>query len=510
MPPTTILIILDGWGYSESSEHNAIAQGQTPVWDELWNNCPTALLDCSGERVGLPAGQMGNSEVGHIALGAGRIINQDLARINRTIADGSFANNSAFLAAIHATPNRKLHLMGLLSPGGVHSHEDHFTELLRVASARGCEVIVHAFLDGRDTPPKSAESTLQKIQSVCDSLGQRGIASICGRYYAMDRDRRWERTEAAYRLLTECVASRSVNNESIALRTAYELDESDEFVKPTLVGKPMPVRNGDAVVFMNFRADRARQLSTALIGGEGIGFERKSRPALSLFVAMASYGSAIDCGSHHTPVKVAFPLTRVSNSLGEYLASLGKSQLRIAETEKYAHVTYFFSGGREEPFDNETRHFIPSPSVSTYDLAPQMSCSLITDRVVRTINNSEVDFIVCNFANGDMVGHTGKFNAAVEAVEAIDVSLGRIVEAINQTNSHCLITSDHGNVEQMRNAADDQPHTAHTTGPVPLVYVGSRLLELQKRGSLTDVAPTLLSLMQLSVPNEMTGRSLIR
>ncbi len=505
-----MLIILDGWGYSESRKYNAIAQGRTPVWDDLWSRRPTALLDCSGESVGLPIGQMGNSEVGHMVLGAGRVICQDLARIDRTIEDGSFANNPAFLAAINAIPNQKLHLMGLLSPGGVHSHENHFIELIRVAATHDCEVIVHAFLDGRDTPPKSAETTLRKIQSTCESLGQRGIASICGRYYAMDRDRRWERTKAAYRLLTECVASRSASNENTALRTAYELGEFDEFVKPTLVGRPTPVQDGDAVVFMNFRADRARQLSTALIGGEGIGFKRKSHPALALFVAMASYGRAIDGGSHHTPVKVAFSPTSISNSLGEHLANLGKSQLRIAETEKYAHVTYFFSGGREEPFDEEGRHFIPSPSVSTYDLAPEMSCSLITDRVVHAIGNDEVDFIVCNFANGDMVGHTGKFNAAVKAVEAIDASLGRITEAINRTNSHCLITSDHGNVEQMLNPADGQPHTAHTTGPVPLVYVGSRSLELRKRGSLADVAPTLLSLMQLSVPDEMTGQSLIQ
>ena len=502
----TVLIVLDGWGVREGARHNAIEAARTPHWDALWRGASTTL-EASGERVGLPAGQMGNSEVGHMHIGAGRVVHQDLTRIDRAVAIGALAVNEALRGAIDAsaTPGRTLHVMGLLSPGGVHSHEDQIAAFIKAAvmtKGRSVRVRLHAFLDGRDTPPKSAAASLRRFETRFPGV----VASITGRYYAMDRDARWERTECAWRLLAQGETPFRFATPLAALEAAYRRGETDEFVQPSAIhagGAPaVRVADGDVVVFMNFRADRARQLSQAFVASEFDGFPNRAPLALSAFVTLTRYADDL-------PAQAAFAPSPVDDSLGEVLAKRGMRQLRLAETEKYAHVTYFFSGRREAPFAGEDRVLVPSPKVATYDLAPRMSADAVTDELVAAIAAGDHQFIVCNYAGGDMVGHTGNFAAAVRAVEAVDECLGRLRAALGRHGGQALITADHGNAERMLDEASNQPHTAHTSSLVPLAYAGPRRIRFHAGGSLADVAPTVLALMAIEPPAAMTGRSLL-
>ena len=503
-----VLIILDGFGHSETSDSNAIKAAHTPNWQQILQENANGLISGSGEDVGLPDGQMGNSEVGHMNLGAGRIVYQDFTRVTKSIRDGDFFSNPVITSAVDkAVANQKaVHIWGLLSEGGVHSHEDHLHAMVKLAVERGAQqVYVHAFLDGRDTPPKSAMPSLQKMDAALRATGKGRIASIIGRYYAMDRDNRWERVEQAYCLMTEGVAERTAATAMAGLEAAYAAGESDEFVKATaIIGEGEQaalIKDGDAIVFMNFRADRAREISRAFVDNEFTGFERRIRPQLAEFVMLTQYSASIKA-------PVAYKPENLNNTLGEYLANLGKTQLRIAETEKYAHVTFFFSGGREELFAGEQRILVPSPKVATYDLQPEMSAYEVTDKLVAAIKSGEFDALICNYANGDMVGHTGVFDAAVKAVEALDVCLGRLYAAVKEVGGEMIITADHGNVEQMMDNQTGQAHTAHTCELVPFAYVG-RKATIKQGGVLSDVAPTLLSLMGIPVPVEMTGKNLI-
>lgn len=503
-PKPVLLLILDGWGQREERDHNAIAQADAPNWRRLLATCPHTLVDTHGEHVGLPHGQMGNSEVGHMNIGAGRIVYQDLTRIDAAIQDGTFFANPALLgacAAVKASAGT-LHVFGLLSPGGVHSQEQHILRMLELAHRQGVpRIAVHAFLDGRDTPPQSARASVEKLQAVCDQLAHASIATVSGRYYAMDRDQRWERVELAYAAIAEATAPWHADNALAALDAAYARGETDEFVKPTVIGNGSKIADGDAVVFMNYRADRARQLTQVFVDAGFSGFARARAIRLSAFVTLTHYSDNLHVSAE------AFPPQSLANSLGEYLASLGMKQLRIAETEKYAHVTFFFSGGREQPYPGEDRILVPSPKVATYDLKPEMSCPEVTDKLVAAIAGGTYDFIVCNLANADMVGHSGKLDAAIKAVEALDVAIGRLADAIRTAGGEMLISADHGNLEQMR-ADDGQPHTQHTVGPVPLVYLGRKAT--LDPGALCDLAPTVLALMGLAQPAEMTGRALVR
>ena len=512
MRNVTLLVVLDGFGHNDSPENNAIMCADTPNWDRLLAEMPHTLISGSGSDVGLPNGQMGNSEVGHMNLGAGRVTYQDLTRINRAIEQGEFARNRTMNAAFSKLDRSggALHVMGLLSPGGVHSHEDQIFELCRVARAKSVShIYLHAFLDGRDTPPKSAMASLEKAEHVMAGLGRAQIASITGRYYAMDRDNNWNRLERAYNLIVRGEAPFHAASAPKALEEAYQRGESDEFVQPTAIhaaaGGELPARlaDEDVIVFMNFRADRARQLTRSLIDQEFTAFERRSTVSLTDFVMLTRYADDIR-------TSCAFEPPVFSNTLGEYLSRLNKTQLRIAETEKYAHVTFFFSGGREQPFEGEERILVPSPKVATYDLKPEMSASEVTDELVAAIESETYDTIICNYANGDMVGPTGVFDAAVKAVQMLDTCIGRIVEALEKVGGQMLVTADHGNVECMANGNTGQPHTAHTCELVPLLYIGPQDLEFQSGGTLSDVAPTLLELMSLDKPAEMTGRSLVR
>ncbi|MGD1982842.1 MAG: 2,3-bisphosphoglycerate-independent phosphoglycerate mutase [Chromatiaceae bacterium] len=501
-----VLLILDGWGTSETVEHNAIAAAATPVWDRLWARYPHTLIRTSGSSVGLPGGQMGNSEVGHLNLGAGRVVYQEFTRISRSIRTGSFFSNRTLTDAVDlAVQNRSaVHILGLLSPGGVHSHETHIHAMARLAVERGAgQVFVHAFLDGRDMPPKSAEAALLAMDQTFEQLGGGRIASVIGRYYAMDRDHRWDRIQRAYDLLTLGRADYTAASGQAALLAAYERGETDEFVAATVIGEPVTVNDGDVVINMNYRSDRARQITRAFIEDDFSGFERTRRPRLAAFVSLTEYSKDFD-------IPVAYPPERLENTFGEYIANLGLHQLRIAETEKYAHVTFFFNGGVEKPNEGEDRILVPSPKIATYDLQPEMSAPEVTDRLVEAIAGGRYDAIICNYANGDMVGHTGKYDAAVQAIEVLDACLGRVTEATLAAGGELLITADHGNAEQMVDPKADQPHTAHTVNPVPLIYVGERASALMDNGALCDVAPTLLQIMGLPQPPEMTGRTLFK
>tara|TARA_R110002110_G_scaffold205066_7_gene417172 strand:- start:317769 stop:319328 length:1560 start_codon:yes stop_codon:yes gene_type:complete len=506
----TVLIILDGWGYREETRDNAIANGNTPVWDRLWESAPHTLISGSGLDVGLPEGQMGNSEVGHMSLGSGRVIYQNITRIDAAIQDGSFNQNPAYTTAIDKAiaGNGAVHVLGLLSAGGVHSHEDQILAAVKLAASRGARrVYLHAFLDGRDTPPRSAAASLEKADALFGELNCGRVASITGRYYAMDRDNRWDRIEQAYRLLTQGEAPYRFTRSDEALQAAYARDENDEFVLPTVIAAtdeaPAVIKDNDAVLFMNFRADRAREITRALIEPGFDDFKRTVVPQLADFVMTTEYAADINA-------PVAFPPESLDNVLGDYLGQHGMTQLRMAETEKYAHVTFFFSGGREEPFPGEERTLIQSPDVATYDLKPEMSAPELTDALVAAIESGKYDLIVCNYANGDMVGHTGVYAAAVKAVEALDTCLGRVETALLAAGGQALVTADHGNCEQMMDYDSGQHHTQHTTEHVPLVYIGSRDLQLDSRGGkLADIAPTLLALMKLPQPAEMTGHNLV-
>ncbi|TVS13140.1 MAG: 2,3-bisphosphoglycerate-independent phosphoglycerate mutase [Wenzhouxiangella sp.] len=502
-PSPVMLLILDGWGYREPADDNAISVGRTPNWDRLWSLNPRAFLDTSGEAVGLPAGQMGNSEVGHMNIGAGRIVYQELTRINQAIRDGEFADNPALGQALQAARKNggTVHILGLVSPGGVHSHEDHLLTTLEMAVSAGVEsVAVHAFLDGRDTPPRSAMASLERLQEAVSASAGARIAGICGRYYAMDRDQRWERTEKAWRLIVDGDSEHSAESATAGLAAAYDRGEDDEFVQPTRVGSGASIADGDVVIFINFRADRARQLSQAFVGKDFSAFDAR-RPRLAAMVTMTHYQDGLDC-------TVAFPPATLPELLGEVVAKAGLTQLRIAETEKYAHVTYFFNGGGEQVFRGEDRILVPSPKVATYDLKPEMSAPELQRRLLEQIEQGRHDLIVCNVANPDMVGHTGSFTAALAAVEAVDRVLGSVMSALGRAGGEMLVTADHGNVEQMSDPETGQPHTAHTLNPVPIVYYGPRPPAHMNDGSLRDIAPTLLGLLGLPAPEVMTGRPL--
>jgi 2,3-bisphosphoglycerate-independent phosphoglycerate mutase len=504
-----VLIILDGFGYSETKKYNAIAHAKTPVWTQLWQNNPRTLIDTSGMSVGLPEGQMGNSEVGHTTLGAGRVVYQNFTRINKAISDGDFFTNPVYVNAIDkAISNGKaVHVLGLLSSGGVHSHEDHILAMLKLAAGRGAKKLyLHAMLDGRDTPPRSAESSLRMAQDLMAELGTGQIASVVGRFFAMDRDKRWDRLQAAYELIVDGTAQYTATSGVEALLAAYDRGEDDEFVKATSVvpsgGSPVRIEDGDTVIFMNFRPDRARQLTHAFVTPSFNGFVRKRIPQLSAFVTTTEYEAGLN-------VLCAYPPDDLANTYGEVVAKHHKTQLRIAETEKYAHVTFFFNGGREETFPGEDRILIPSPKVTTYDLQPEMSAPEVTEKLVEAILSRRYDTIICNYANCDQVGHTGVFEAAVRAVEAVDECLGRVLAALEEVGGEVLVTADHGNVEQMFDESTGQAHTQHTTLLVPLVYKGARKLSLRDGGSLADIAPSLLCLLGIPQPAEMTGRNLL-
>jgi len=500
-----VLLILDGWGLSENADHNAIMVAKTPVWDRLWTDYPTTAIRTSGSAVGLPAGQMGNSEVGHMNLGAGRVVYQEFTRISESIRNKSFFGNRTLTDAVDlAIENDKaLHIIGLLSPGGVHSHEKHIHAMVRLAVERGAErLYLHAFLDGRDMPPKSAEPSLVAMQEVLAELGKGRIATLIGRYYAMDRDSRWGRVKHAYELITHSRAEHAADSALEALQMAYQRGETDEFVAASRIGPPVTIADGDVVINMNYRSDRAREITRALIEADFAGFARESQPKIAAFVALTEYSKDFD-------IPVAYPPARLENAFGAYIADLGLHQLRIAETEKYAHVTFFLNGGIDTPHEAEERILVPSPQVATYDLQPEMSAREVTDRLVESIRSGRFDAVICNYANADMVGHTGNFPAAVQAIEVLDECIGRVVSAVREAGGEMLITADHGNAEQMMDLEAGQPHTAHTTNPVPLIYVGDRASALLENGALCDIAPTLLEVMGLPKPAEMTGRSLL-
>ncbi|BCL71449.1 2,3-bisphosphoglycerate-independent phosphoglycerate mutase [Vibrio nigripulchritudo] len=501
------LVILDGWGHREEIESNSIANAKTPVMDDLLATCPNTLISSSGMDVGLPDGQMGNSEVGHTNIGAGRIVYQDLTRITKSIADGEFEQTEALVSAIDKAveAGKAVHLMGLMSPGGVHSHEDHIYAAVKMAAARGAEKIyLHCFLDGRDTPPRSAENSLKRFDALFAELGKGRIASLVGRYYAMDRDNNWDRVQAAYELLTEAKAEFSADSAVAGLEAAYARDENDEFVKATAIKaegqEDASIQDGDAVLFMNYRADRARQITRTFVT-DFAGFERNVFPSVE-FVMLTQYAADI-------PLATAFPPASLDNTLGEWLSKQGKTQLRMSETEKYAHVTFFFNGGVETEFEGEDRSLVASPKVATYDLQPEMSSEELTDKFVEAIKSGKYDSIICNYPNPDMVGHTGVYEAAVKAIEAVDTCVGRVVEAIREVGGQVLITADHGNAEMMVDPETGGVHTAHTTLPVPLVYVGERNVEFVEGGKLSDLAPTMLELTDTEIPAEMTGQVIV-
>ena len=504
-----MLIILDGWGYREAKEGNAILAARTPNLDQLMEKSPWCFLEASGEAVGLPEGQMGNSEVGHLNIGAGRIVYQDLTRINLSIRNGDFFENPAFLNAIlNAKANdSSLHLMGLVSYGGVHSYMTHIYALIKLAHENGLKkVYIHAFLDGRDVPPKAALKDIKELDAFCKENKNAKIATVSGRYYAMDRDKRWDRTKLAYDSLTTGVAPYTASDAETAVSEAYDRGETDEFVKPTVItdseGKPEAViQDNDSVIFFNFRPDRARQLTWAFVNKDFESFPRETHPKVH-YVCMAQYDETLD-------LPIAFPPEKLENVLGEVLSKHGLTQLRIAETEKYAHVTFFLNGGQEKCYEGEDRCLIPSPKIATYDLKPEMSVYEVTDEVIRRIRSGKYDVIILNFANMDMVGHTGFFEAAVKAVEAVDNCVGRIATALKEVGGAAIITADHGNAEQMENLITGEPHTAHTSNPVKCIYAGNSEVKALKNGKLCDLAPTLLELLQIRKPEEMTGESLI-
>ena len=501
---TIALIIMDGWGHRLDQQDNAIAHAKTPILDKLWQDCPSMLISSSGLDVGLPDGQMGNSEVGHVNIGAGRIVYQNLTKIDKAIDDGEFYQNPALVKAVDAAVanDKAVHILGLASPGGVHSHDDQILAMIELAAKQGAtKIYLHAFLDGRDTPPRSALATLEKFDAKFAEVGAGKTATLIGRYFAMDRDNRWDRVEEAYKLLTQAESLYSADTAVAGLEAAYARDENDEFVKATVIGEAAPISDGDAVIFMNFRADRAREITRAFVDTDFTGFERSVIPKLADFVMLTEYAASID-------TSIAFPSDKLVNTLGSVLEQQNKTQLRISETEKYAHVTFFFNGGVEDPFTGEDRELIPSPQVATYDLQPEMNSEMLTDKLVAAIECEKYDVIICNYPNGDMVGHTGVFDAAVKACEAVDQSIGRVVEALEKVGGECLITADHGNAEMMINPETGGIHTAHTNLPVPLIYFGRDAVPAET-GRLSDLAPTMLTLLGQEIPAEMTGKNLM-
>jgi 2,3-bisphosphoglycerate-independent phosphoglycerate mutase len=504
-----ILVILDGWGINPRKEGNAIAQASTPNIDRLNRDFPASSLSMSGVDVGLPDGQMGNSEVGHMILGAGRIVHQDLTLIHKDIDEGKFYHNPVLLAALRKAKDKsgRLHLLGLLGDGGVHSHQRHMEALIEMARREKVgKVYLHLFLDGRDTPPNSAEQFVLDLNEKLKAYPEVRVATVSGRYYAMDRDKRWDRTEKAYLCLTEGAGNKA-DSALEAIRKSYEQKITDEFVLPAIISGVVPeglIRDGDGVIFFNFRADRARQLTRALTEDDFREFPRKRSPALATFVTMTQYNESFK-------VPVAYPPRDIRRILGEIASQSGLRQLRIAETEKYAHVTYFFNGGEEAEFPGEERILIPSPKdVPTYDLKPEMSAREVTEALVKQLREQDIGLVIANYANADMVGHTGNFEAAVRACEVIDECIGRVVEAAMSKNGKMIITADHGNIEQLIDYDTGMPHTAHTTNRVPVILVDEeRRKSRLNQGTAIDVAPTILQLLGLPQPQEMTGHSLI-
>jgi len=502
-PKPLVLIILDGFGVAEPGPTNAVHLANTPTFDWLYARYPHATLKASGEDVGLPDGQMGNSEVGHLNIGAGRIVYQDLTRISKAIKTSDFAANPVLNEALTwvLDHNSQLHLMGLLSDGGVHSHNTHLYALLKLAKERGVKkIIVHCFLDGRDTPPQSGLSYLKELKEELDKLKVGQIGTVMGRYYAMDRDKRWPRTELAYKAIVHGEGEKAASPEEVISRS-YAAGANDEFVKPTVLPGHQQVKDKDAVIFFNFRADRARQLTQAFIDKEFTAFKRGQAPDV-LFVSFTEYDIRF-------PIPVAFPPEKLKNTFTEVLAQNNLKQLHVAETEKYAHVTFFFNGGVEKPVPGEDRILVPSPKVATYDLQPEMSAFEVSKKVCQAITAQQYDFIVANFANPDMVGHTGMLSAAVKAVETVDQCLSQIIAALKETTGELLIIADHGNLEKMA-GKDGHPWTAHTANPVPIIYVSDKEADISNGGRLADVAPTLLTILNLPIPPEMTGRNLIK
>jgi 2,3-bisphosphoglycerate-independent phosphoglycerate mutase len=504
-PRPVVLCILDGWGHRDTPKDNAIALAKTPVWDDLMAHAPLGWLRTSGLAVGLPEGQMGNSEVGHMNLGGGRVVMQDLPRIDAAVANGELAKNPGLLDFIEKLKKSggTAHVMGLLSPGGVHSHQDHIAALAQAISTAGIPVRIHAFLDGRDTPPKSALQYLAKFQADIAGLKDTAIATVCGRYYAMDRDKRWERVEKAYACLTAGEGHRAATPAE-AVEHSYAADGTDEFVLPAAIGGYTGMADGDGVLMANFRADRAREILTALLDPAFDGFNRTKVIAFAAAAGMVEYSQALN------PFLITlFAPLDLKDTLGEIVAARGLKQLRIAETEKYAHVTFFFNGGVEDVFPGEDRILVPSPKVATYDLQPEMSAPEVTDKLVAAIGSGKYDLIVVNYANPDMVGHTGVLSAAIKAAETVDHCLGRLKEAVEKAGGAMLITADHGNLEMMMDDESGQPHTAHTTFDVPVILVGRQNVGGLRNGALADVAPTVLSLMGIPQPAAMTGVSLL-
>ncbi len=504
----TVLMILDGYGLNDKCEANAVCEAKTPVMDQLMSQCPFVKGNASGLAVGLPDGQMGNSEVGHLNMGAGRIVYQELTRISKEIEDGDFFKNEALLKAVeNAKKNDSaIHFMGLLSDGGVHSHITHLYGLLELAKREGLsKVYVHCFLDGRDTPPASGKGYIEQLEEKMKEIGVGRIGVVSGRYYAMDRDNRWDRVEKAFRALTKGEGVQGTDAAAL-VQQSYDEGTTDEFVLPTVVlkdGKPACIEDGDSVVFFNFRPDRAREITRAFCDDEFTRFERGSRMNLT-YVCFTDYDDTIE------NKLVAFHKVNINNTFGEFLAANGLKQARIAETEKYAHVTFFFNGGIEEPNEGEDRILVKSPKVPTYDLKPEMSAYEVCDRLVEAIGSGKYDVIIINFANPDMVGHTGVEPAAIKAVEAVDACVGRAVEAIKKADGQMFICADHGNAEQLVDYETGEPFTAHTVNPVPFILVNADpAYRLREGGCLADIAPTLIELMGLTQPKEMTGKSLL-
>lgn len=501
-----VLVIFDGWGHREDKKYNAIANANTPNFDQLYTSCPHTLLNASGHYVGLPTEQMGNSEVGHMNIGSGRIVYQDLTRIARDIDNGDFHRNPIINQCLDdlIKNNKALHIMGLVSPGGVHSHQDHLFALIKLAASKGLKkCYIHAFLDGRDTPPKSAKMSLEKLIAVIDDAQCGEIKTLAGRYYAMDRDKRWQRIQPAYDAITKGHSEFSAEDALLGLDAAYQRGETDEFVKTTCIGTPQTMVDGDAVLFFNFRSDRARQLCHAFLDDDFSNFQRNQKIKFSHFLSFTEYEAGL-------ATEVIFAKEKLEHVFGAVISQAQLKQLRIAETEKYAHVTFFFNGGEETPFTGEERILISSPKVATYDLQPEMSAYELTDKLVEAINSQHYDVIICNYANADMVGHTGNYEATIQAIEALDICLGRVMSSLEKIDGELLITADHGNADNMYDEQKQAAITSHTTNLVPFIYKGRPATFCNEIGALSDIAPTMLYALGLDKPQEMTGKNLLR